>query len=82
MGCLGFVFDVSSRLDLYGPDSSYGRLVGVDASMVLGKMEWGNDFLEHGKYSWKELSLEELKHVNDWVDQFIEKYPIVAYISD
>lgn len=82
MGCKGRVFDVSSN-EMYNKDGAYHLFVNRDASVALAKMKFDKEYLDPAQNHWsKNLNEEELNILEDWLNRFISKYPLVGYIKD
>lgn len=70
------IYDVTKGTRFYGPDGPYAPLAGRDATRALAlftvdavKDEWDD---------YSDLSLSQMNTVNEWVEQFKEKYEYVG----
>jgi len=69
----GVVYDVTTGESFYGPGGGYACFAGTDASRGLAKME----FTTTGE-GWTDLSVGERQILQEWVEKFDVKYPIVG----
>ena len=82
IGCKGRIFDVSEN-EMYGKDGGYNLFVGKDASVALSKMKFNKEFMDPSQLHWKkDIDLEELNILEDWLIKFNGKYPVVGYIKE
>mmetsp|Transcript_24543 Transcript_24543/g.36810 ORF Transcript_24543/g.36810 Transcript_24543/m.36810 type:complete len:188 (+) Transcript_24543:70-633(+) len=74
------IFDVTTNPDSYGPDGGYCTLAGRDASRGLGKMSLDEEEcdVEHIK----DFTEYETETLDQWVNWFLRKYPIVGVLKD
>jgi len=77
----GFVFDVTAGRDFYGPGSSYEVLAGRDASLGLASMET-DEAKWPKKATMDELTGMETDTLNDWLQRFEDKYPLVGFLPE
>jgi len=77
VGAKGKVYDVTDGADFYGVGGSYHAFAGHDASRCLARMK---TVYEGADIS--DLSPEEWNVLNEWVNKFTQKYPIVGIIQD
>lgn len=70
------IYDVSRGFRFYGPEGSYAPLGGHDATRALAtfvvdavKDEWDD---------YSDLSISQMNTVNEWLEQFKEKYEYVG----
>ena len=84
VGVHGFVFDVSSAVDRYGPGSSYASLAGRDSSRFLAthRLPTAKDQADPLVYDdLSDLTEKQLESLQGWFQFYREKYPIVGKIS-
>jgi len=77
VGAKGKVYDVTDGADFYGPGGPYHAFAGHDASRCLAKMK---TVYESADIS--DLTPEEWNVLNEWVNKYNQKYPIVGRIED
>ena len=81
----GNIFDVTENTKSYGPGKAYNKLVGKDSSRLFGlnKLQL-KDTDGNPENSWDISGLDEkqLKIVDDWIEFFKMRYPIVGIVSD
>ncbi len=83
LGCKGRVYDVTENQDMYGPDAGYHLFIGKDSSVALAKMDFNDEYMDPAQLHWKRnLNETELTTLDEWVEKFDGKYPVVAYIKD
>ena len=82
VGAKGLVFDVSSNEVYKAPEGGYNMFCGKDASVALANMNHEADYFNVKKHDWRKLDKEKLTTLNQWVDFFEKRYPIVGYIFD
>ncbi|GJP48164.1 hypothetical protein CLOM_g7439 [Closterium sp. NIES-68] len=69
----GVIYDVTSASSFYGPDGPYAIFAGKDASRPLATMSMGDV-----GGSLDGLTEKQLKTLDDWVETFARKYPVVG----
>ncbi|KAI3403704.2 hypothetical protein KGF56_003522 [Candida oxycetoniae] len=85
VGIKGDIFDVSGNIQSYGPSKPYNKFVGKDAARLLGmnklqlKEEDGDPT---NTWDLSRLNEKQLKVVDEWVEFFKMRYPIVGTIED
>lgn len=83
VGIRGYIYDVTSNSNSYGPGKAYHKLVGKDVSRLLGlnKLKLLEDSDE---YTWYTDDLDEKQQgiIDDWVKFFKMRYNIVGVIVD
>ena len=77
----GFVFDVTEGRDFYGPGGAYEVLAGRDASLGLAVMDTDESKWPK-KASMDELTGMETDTLNDWLQRFEDKYPLVGFLPE
>lgn len=70
------MYDCSSARQFYGPGSPYEVFAGKEATRCLAKMIIGADEANAG---WGNLSDENLSTLNDWIEKYEAKYPVVGH---
>ena len=75
----GFVFDVTAGKDFYGPGGAYEVLAGRDASLGLAAMET-DESKWPSKGTFDELTAMEADTLNDWLQRFEDKYPLMGFL--
>eukprot|EP01138_Halocafeteria_seosinensis_P016404 gb/GECG01016735.1/.p1 GENE.gb/GECG01016735.1/~~gb/GECG01016735.1/.p1 ORF type:complete len:178 (+),score=25.74 gb/GECG01016735.1/:1-534(+) len=80
IGVSGNVFDMSESTGFYGPGGPYHCFAGRDATIGLATMEL--DPSKWDQRSWSDLSQGEKDTLDDWVQKFEMKYPLVGYLTD
>ncbi|KAI3636361.1 hypothetical protein MIR68_005713 [Amoeboaphelidium protococcarum] len=75
----GIVFDVSSKREMYGKGRGYNVFAGKDASCALGKSSLKP---EDVKADYSELTVDQLKVLDDWMEYFKKRYPIVGTVQN
>ena len=81
LAAAGYVFDVSSRRDMYGkPGQGYNAFCGRDASRALAKM----DFVDKANLTDDLTGCGdgELETLREWVVKFKQQYDIVGYCPE
>ncbi|CDW90997.1 progesterone binding protein [Stylonychia lemnae] len=82
MSVKSVVYDVSQN-EVYKQKGGYHVFTGKDSSVALSKMDFKDEFFDRSKLHWrKDLKREELKVLQDWVDFYEERYPIVGYLKE
>lgn len=71
----GFVYDVTSGKEFYGPGGGYAFMAGCDATVVLARMQLNRDLLNQ---DWKELDASSCEVLADYIRLFNSKYPCVG----
>jgi predicted heme/steroid binding protein len=80
VGIKGYVFDVSGK-DVYMGGGGYQVFAGKDASCALAKMKFDDELMDPSRNHWsKDLNEKEMKVLNDWVDYYAKRYPIVGKV--
>mmetsp|Transcript_5861 Transcript_5861/g.13029 ORF Transcript_5861/g.13029 Transcript_5861/m.13029 type:complete len:255 (+) Transcript_5861:198-962(+) len=82
LGAGDFVFDVSfGGVTFYGPEGSYHRFAGKDASRALALMSFDPGDLENTSVD--DLDEKKRKTLDDWVKTFTERkgYPVVGRLG-
>ena len=82
VGAKGLVFDVSSNEVYKAPGGGYSMFCGNDASVALANMNHDDEYFNVKKHDWRKLDKEKLTTLNQWVDFFEKRYPIVGYLYD
>jgi membrane-associated progesterone receptor component len=81
----GKVFDVSSSQGFYGPGGNYHCFAGMDATRALAlgitNREQVLDMQANNR-STKGLSATQMMKIDDWLDVFESKYPVVAELVE
>ncbi|CAI5478645.1 unnamed protein product [Closterium sp. Yama58-4] len=67
------IYDVTSASSFYGPDGPYSIFAGRDASRSLATMT-----MDEVGGSLDGLTEKQLKTLDDWVETFARKYPVVG----
>ncbi|CAI7868716.1 unnamed protein product [Closterium sp. NIES-53] len=67
------IYDVTSASSFYGPDGPYSIFAGKDASRSLATMT-----MDDVGGSLEGLTEKQLRTLDDWVDTFARKYPVVG----
>lgn len=75
----GVVYDVSAKAAVYGQGQGYSVFAGKDASCALGKSSLKPADV---KADYSQLTPEELKVLDEWVEYFGKRYAVVATIKD
>jgi len=73
----GIVYDVTAAEGFYGPEGAYHLFAGTDASRGLAKMDF-----KATESGWADLSYSELSTLDEWVEKFNFKYPVVGKLLD
>lgn len=73
----GQIYDVSSRMEMYGPGGSYSTFAGVDASYMLSIM---NTEADKANKPYAHLGEAEQQSLSGWESFFNGKYTIVGKI--
>ncbi|CAK9438216.1 uncharacterized protein LODBEIA_P24770 [Lodderomyces beijingensis] len=85
VGIKGVVFDVTANANSYGAGKAYNKFVGKDAGRLLGlnklqlKEEDGDP---QNTWDLSSLNEKQLKVVDDWIEFFKMRYPIVATVVE
>lgn len=74
------VYDVSSSRHMYGAGKSYNVFAGKEATRGLAKMSLKLEELEPIGV-WDDLPQDEAKTLQEWIDKFVAKYPIVGTVQ-
>ena len=82
IGAKGLIFDVTSNEVYKGPEGGYSMFCGKDASVALAKMNHDEDSFNVKKHDWRKLTKEQIVTLNQWIDFYHERYPIVGYLYD
>lgn len=75
----GMVYDVTSGAAFYGPEGGYAMFAGRDASKCLAKMSFETQ--ELNKQDLSDLTEEENKTLNDWIEKYEKKYKKIGTIK-
>ena len=78
---MGYVYDMSSGKQFYGPGGTYGFMAGYDSTVALAKFSMNPGYLNK-KYTMQAFSEDELNSLAGYVRRFATKYPIVARLKD
>ncbi|CAF0769189.1 unnamed protein product [Didymodactylos carnosus] len=76
----GDIFDVSRRIDLYGPGGSYCTFAGRDATRALAKMQLDASLFTEDYDNLENLTDNERSTARAWHDDFKDKYDIVGRV--
>ncbi|CAF3691678.1 unnamed protein product [Rotaria sp. Silwood1] len=74
----GDIFDVSRRIDLYGPGGSYSLFAGRDATRALSKMQLTQSLFANEYDDLADLTDGERSTARNWHEDFREKYDIIG----
>jgi membrane-associated progesterone receptor component len=75
----GKIYDVTLHgWDHYGPEGSYKQFAGKDASRALACMSFDQEFLDDP--SIENLTQQQLKTLEEWVQKFEQKYPVIGKV--
>lgn len=77
IGINGWVYDVTSRRDMYSPGSGYSLFAGKDATRCLAKSSLKEEDLEP-RGSLEGLTEKQLKTLKDWEIYYRKRYLIVG----
>ena len=72
----GKVYDVTNGWSFYGPGGGYAFLAGRDASRALAKMSL--DVADVDNASVHDLTAEENKTLDEWIEKLSKKYPVLG----
>ena len=75
----GFVYDVTSGKEFYGPGGGYAFMSGNDATVVLARMQLKRELLNK---DWAELDAASREVLADYIRLFNSKYPCVGRLRD
>ncbi|KAF8814815.1 cytochrome b5 [Phlegmacium glaucopus] len=75
----GTIFDVSAKIDVYGPGKSYNVFAGKDGSRGLGLSSLK---AEDAVADYTGLDEKDMKVLNDWHSFFSKRYNIVGRVVD
>ena len=82
MSVKSVIYDVSQN-EVYKKNGGYHVFCGKDASVALSKMDFKDELFDRSKLHWRKgLTRDELKTLQDWVDFYEERYPIVGYLKE
>ncbi|PFH46946.1 hypothetical protein AMATHDRAFT_153343 [Amanita thiersii Skay4041] len=73
----GTIFDVTRKVDVYGPGKSYNIFAGKDGSKGLGMSSLNP---EDAIADYSGLDEKDLKTLNEWHDFFSKRYNIVGRV--
>jgi membrane-associated progesterone receptor component len=74
----GKVFDVSEGAGFYGPGGNYHGFAGVDATRALALGLTARPDVLANQGDKQGLSTSQLMKIDDWLDVFESKYPVVG----
>ena len=75
----GRVFDVSKGAGFYGPGGNYHGFAGLDCTRALAMgLTARQDVLANQGGDKKGFSATQLMKIDDWLDVFESKYPIIG----
>jgi membrane-associated progesterone receptor component len=75
----GKVYDVSNRPDMYGPQASYHRLVGRDATRALTTMVLKS--VDDGPLAEADMDETEKETLGEWVAKYDSKYEVLGTLA-
>ncbi|KAI5955905.1 hypothetical protein KGF54_001407 [Candida jiufengensis] len=86
VGIKKIIYDVTSNSNSYKPGKGYNVFVGKDASRLLGtsslKLKPNDQGQTFESWDYSDFNDKEMKVLNDWVEFFKMRYPIVGIVDD
>ncbi|KAF2076022.1 hypothetical protein CYY_002682 [Polysphondylium violaceum] len=78
------IYDVSAKSSTYGAGGSYHLFSGNDATVCLAKSSFEQADINQpwSEESIKQLSADQQDTLNNWIQFFSERYPIVGNVKD
>eukprot|EP00924_Labyrinthula_sp_SR-Ha-C_P008072 snap_masked-scaffold_11-processed-gene-2.17-mRNA-1 protein AED:0.05 eAED:0.13 QI:0/-1/0/1/-1/1/1/0/191 len=76
----GLVFDVSKGESFYGPKGGYHQFSGRNAQRALALTSLQEEDVNNSNLD--DLTAEDLKVLDDWIQKYMKKYPHIGYLKE